>query len=245
MIDNELVVSSPAVHQQAPNMLQRCLDSVHRIIFQHDQTLIQDLSQFSWVKIFVKNIFGPGFYLAPWNKGLKEWKLKSRNHCNVHQAGTGGGFWQDRTTNTAEGKLWLNVASCTQKNPPNSLFANAGWDENTSPEFLCFRKLPERKIKHRLWPERTYICPFAYISWQVFAQESFSMNISHLLQLCMSVTINVNHISLWALSWLPVLHVCLSFLLLFVHLLCLSLRVFLCRCCPPPFHCDSVWLFGL
>lgn len=71
------------------------------------------------------------------------------------------------------------------------------------------------------------------------------MNISHLLQLCMSVTINVNHISLWALSWLPVLHVCLSFLLLFVHLLCLSLRVFLCRCCPPPFHCDSVWLFGL
>lgn len=41
------------------------------------------------------------------------------------------------------------------------------------------------------------------------------------------------------------LYVCLSFLLLFVHLLCLSLRVFLCRCCPPPSSslrlCLVVW----
>lgn len=46
--------------------------------------------------------------------------------------------------------------------------------------------------------------PFAHISRQAFALGSFSMNISHLLQHCLSVSINVNHIPLWAMFWLAI-----------------------------------------
>lgn len=143
---------------------QASKNKVHkwRMLFfkqQPKNPLMHPLSQskLSWVKIFI-NLSRS--YFAPRIKSLEEWKINSRNRRAVRQADMGGRFWQNRTASTAEGKLWLNVASRTPPKKHTPAFSTStGCEENTSPEFFVSQKLPERKTKHKLWPEQQYMSP--------------------------------------------------------------------------------------
>lgn len=149
--------------------------------------------------------------------------MKRINHCTAPSSRRrGGGLWQDRTTNTAEERLWLNVASCT----PKCLFHQHGMGWKHIDQIFMLPKTTREDVQHTLWPEQQYMCPLLIYQDSFFTLESLSMKISHLLQF---VCIHKCE------SYIPV-----GFVLALSLCLSVSLKVFLCCCCPPPSF--SLWL---
>lgn len=104
-------------------------------------------SKKSWVKIFVKEIFARCFTLAPWLKGLNEWKIAETTALFIKHTRQEG-FDRTEPQKTAEGKLWLNVASCAPSRPPyqkKRFFQTRHGIKTHHPSFLRLKNCQSQK----------------------------------------------------------------------------------------------------